>query len=220
MTRLVYGHRTEGARRRPTPRLVASAAVATCVVLLASGVATAGTAAKGKPPKPTPTVTVTPTPTVTVTPTPTVTVTPTATVTPTPTPTPTVTVIPTPTVSATPTSPPAACVLGTVVRDGTTWCQVTAEDLALDRHPVGTRVALLGVFVEELWNGVIYVYAGDDCPPQPEPPAEPIYCGASVRTVGVDVSGVGVVSLGDAVDVWGTVTGSAWVTASGLEVWP
>jgi len=201
MTRLVQGHRTEGARRRPTPRVVASAAVATCVVLLASGVATAGGAPKGKPPKPT-TVTSTPTPTVTSTPTPTVTSTP------------------TPTVTSTPTSSPAACVLGTVVRDGTTWCQVTAEDVALDRHPVGTRVALLGVFVEELWNGVIYVYAGDDCPPQPEPPAEPIYCGASVRTVGVDVSGVGAPSLGDAVDVWGTVTGRAWVTASGLEVWP
>ena len=218
MTRLVQGHRTEGARRRPTPRVVASAAVATCVVLLASGVATAGGAPKGKPPKPTPTVTSTPTPTVTSTPTPTVTSTPTPTVTSTPTPT--VTSTPTPTVTSTPTSSPAACVLGTVVRDGTTWCQVTAEDVALDRYPVGTRVALLGVFVEELWNGVIYVYAGDDCPPQPEPPAEPIYCGASVRTVGVDVSGVGAPSLGDAVDVWGTVTGSAWVTASGLEVWP
>jgi hypothetical protein len=105
-----------------------------------------------------------------------------------------------------------------VVHGGDTWCVVTPEDIALSRYPVGTHVALLGVFVEDLWNGVMYLYAGDDCPPQPEPPAEPIYCGASVRSAAVDVSGVAVPSPGDVVDVWGTVTGSAWVTATDLQV--
>jgi hypothetical protein len=208
MTRLAHGHRVEGARRRPAPRIVASAAVAAVLVALASGVAAAGTASKGKPPKPTPTVTSTPTPTVTSTPTPTVTSTP----------TPTVTSTPTPTVTATPTSSPKACVLGTVVHDGTSWCQVTPEDVALDRYPVGTAVALLGVVSDEVWDGVMYLYAGDDCPPPTEPPAEPIYCGASIRTAAVDVSAVAVPPPYVVVDVWGVVTGSAWVTATDLEV--
>jgi hypothetical protein len=208
MTRLARGDRVEGARRRPAPRIVASAAVAAVLVALASGVAAAGTASKGKPPKPTPTVTSTPTPTVTSTPTPTVTSTP----------TPTVTSTPTPTVTATPTSSPKACVLGTVVHDGTSWCQVTPEDVALDRYPVGTAVALLGVVSDEVWDGVMYLYAGDDCPPPTEPPAEPIYCGASIRTAAVDVSAVAVPPPYVVVDVWGVVTGSAWVTATDLEV--
>jgi len=173
---------------------VASAAAAVVLVALASGVATAGTGPKAKPPKPTPTVTSTRTPTPTATPTPT----------------------PTPTVTPTPT----ACVLGTVLHDGATWCRVTPEDVALDRYPVGTAVALLGVVPEEVWGGVMYLYAGDDCPPQPEPPGEPIFCGATVRTVAVDVSAVTVPPPYVYVDVWGVVTASAWVTASGLEVRP
>jgi hypothetical protein len=109
-------------------------------------------------------------------------------------------------------------VLGTVVHDGATWCRVTAQDVALDRYPVGTRVALLGVVPDEVWGGVLYVYAGDDCPPPPEPPGEPIFCGATVRTAAVDVSGVTVPPAHVVVDVWGVVTASAWVTASDLEV--
>ena len=108
--------------------------------------------------------------------------------------------------------------LGTVVRDGTTWCQATAEDVALDRYPVGTQVALLAVYADEVWDGVMYLYAGDDCPPPTEPPAEPIYCGASIRTAAVDVSAVTVPPPYVVVDVWGVVTASAWVKASDLEV--
>ena len=52
----------------------------------------------------------------------------------------------------------------------------------------------------------MYLYAGDDCPPQPEPPAEPIYCGASIRTAAVDVSAVTVPPPYVVVDVWGIVT--------------
>ena len=105
-----------------------------------------------------------------------------------------------------------------MAHDGATWCRVTPEDIALDRYPVGTSVALLGVVSDEVWDGVMYLYAGDDCPPQPEPPGEPIYCGASIRTAAVDVSAVTVPPAYVVVDVWGVVTASAWVTASDLQV--
>ena len=74
------------------------------------------------------------------------------------------------------------------------------------------------VVAEEVWGGAMYLYAGDDCPAPPEPPGEPIYCGATIRTAAVDVSAVTIPSAYDVVDVWGVVTGSAWVTASDLEV--
>lgn len=193
------GNRSEGVRRRSGARVVLPTVVAAVVVLVVSGVTGAAGAPRAKTPKPTPTATVSATST------------PTASVTPTPTPTASVT----PTASAPPT--PAACVLGTVTHDGSTWCRVTPGDVALDRHPVGTRVALLGVVVDDLWNGVVHLYAGDDCAPSPQPPGEPTYCGASVLTAAVDVSGTATPSVGAVVDVWGTVTGSAWVTAADLE---
>lgn len=217
MARRDQGTRTEGARRRSWPPRVATAVVAAAVVAFASGVAATATVARGKPPKPTSTATATattspgPTATATASPSPS----PTASVSPTSGPSTT----PTPTVSSSP-SPSAStvCTLGYVEHEGSQFCHVTAEDVALDHYPRGTAVALLDVVVEEVWDGVMYLGAGDDCEPPPEPPNEPVYCGATIRTAAVDVSGVTVPSVDEVVDVWGSVTGSAWVTAADLDV--
>ena len=61
---------------------------------------------------------------------------------------------------------------------------------------------MLEVEVEEVWDGMMYS-AGDDCEPPPEPPNEPIYCGATIRSVAVDLSGVTVPPIGTVVDLYG-----------------
>ena len=92
------------------------------------------------------------------------------------------------------------------------------EEVALDRYPLGTAVAILGVEALDVYSGVLYLAAGDDCVPTPEPPDEPIYCGATIRTIAVDLSGVTVPAIGTVVDVYGHLTASSWITAADLEV--
>ncbi len=197
MTRVVRGHRAEGARRRPAPRIVASAAVAAVLVALASGVASAGTGPKAKPPKPTPTVTNTRTPTPTQ---------PDADdATPTPTPTPTITPSPSP-------SPTTTCALGTVQHDGSAWCVATVDQIADDVLAPGTRVALVGAPVE--WTDARYVYVTGT-----EPPCPPgMFCGAFVRVAAIDVSGIVSPTIGYAVDAWGTTRSGGVLVAAGIRV--
>src|SRR5688572_26847305 len=199
MVRDVRAVRSEGARRRSWPPVVATAVVVAGLVVASAAGASGAAGGKGKPPRP-PTVTATPssTPTGTATATPT----PTATATATPTPTPT----------------PTSCDLGLVAHDGTLWCRVTPEEVALGRYPLGTAVAILEVEALDVFDGVLYLAAGDDCVPPPEPPDEPIYCGATIRTSAVDLSGVTVPPIGTVVDVYGHLTARSWVTAADLEV--
>jgi len=195
MTKVVRGHRAEGARRRPAPRLMASAAVAAMLVALASGAAAAGAGPKGKPPRPTPTVTITPTPPPT----------------PTPTPTPTFTATPTPTSSPTPTPSPTTCGLGTVDHDGSAWCVATVDQVADDVFASGTPVALVGAPVE--WTDARYVYVTGT-----EPPCPPgMFCGAFVRVAAIDVSGIASPTIGYTVDAWGTTRTGGVLVAAGIR---
>ena len=196
MSRDIGTGRIEGARRRAWPPLVATAVVVAGLVMGSAGTAGGAVTGHGRPPKPTATATVTATPTPKVTSTPTPSVTPTA----------------------TPTATPAPiCGLGVVEHDGANWCRVTAEDVALDRYPLGTAVAVLEVEVLDVHDGILSIPAGDDCVPPPEPD-EPIYCGATIRSVAVDLSGVTVPPIGTVVDLYGHLTGSSWITAADLEV--
>ena len=88
----------------------------------------------------------------------------------------------------------------------------------LDRYPLGTAVAFLEVEVLEVYDGILMLPAGDSCMPPPEPPDEPIYCGAIAYSIAVDLSGFSVPPIGTVVDVYGHLTGSSWVTAADLEM--
>jgi hypothetical protein len=55
-------------------------------------------------------------------------------------------------------------------------------------------------------------------PTATEPTDEPIYCGATIRSVAVDLSGVTVPPIGTLVDLYGHLTGSSSITAADLEV--
>jgi hypothetical protein len=111
-----------------------------------------------------------------------------------------------------------SCLSGVIEHDALLWCRVAAEDIALGRYPLGTAVAILGVEVLDVYEGVLSLAAGDDCPPPPEPPDEPIYCGASIRSVSVDLTAVAVPAIGTVVDLYGQLTGPSFVTAVDLEV--
>ena len=216
MSRDVGTGRIEGARRRAWPPLVATAVVVTGLVMGSAGTAGGAVTGQGRPLKPTATATVTatPTPTATVSASPTPTVTPT----PSPTPTPTPKVSPTPTPTPTVTPAPTSCRLGFLEHDGANWCQVTAEEVALDRYPLGAALAILEVEVLDVYDGILSIPTGDDCVPPREPPDEPIYCGATIRSVAVDLSGVTVPPIGTVVDLYGHLTASSWITAADLGV--